>query len=417
MIKVLHIIPQGPHMRGGSSVRSKNILKHQKKFVQPVAIVSPMFNKNQFPAHNPSVVNGIKYYYFLERRKFMQLLYRFRPLRSITTFIHRKEFKKYVYSIALTEKPHIVHAASPYTNGLAGLYVSMALRIPFVYEIRGLSDYDVRYRKGFTKTGLRVAYRKRLENTLLHSSDAIVVLSSVSKRDLILRNIPKDKIFIVPNGVESAFVNNYRKSTSEQILQLLNIKNRIIIGFIGFLKPVEDIICLIDAVSILVEQEIKDIIVLIIGEGPMLPTLRKYAESSGIEEYIKFLGNVPHEEIKTYYRALDIFVVPRIRNRMTETISPLKIIEAMAMEVPVIGSDVGGIKEVIKPGENGFLYKAEDPYSLAKQIRGLIDNRTFAKNVAKRARKWVLKDKKWEDIVGIYRNIYRRLLDENIVTK
>lgn len=413
MMKVLHIIPQPVYLNSGSGIRSKNILNYQKGFAKPLAIVSPIFNKSQFPSDNPLIINDIKYYHFLEKRRVIKELYDIRLTRALTTFIHRKEFSEYVYKIARIEKPNLIHAAAPYINGLAGLNVARILKIPFVYEIRTLSDYDVRSGDKFCKTGIRVSYRRKLENIILSSSNALVTLSKRSKEDLKKRGIAEEKIFVVPNGVEKSYIDNYKKISPKQNLGIPGIENKIKIGFIGFLKPIEDVTCLIEAVHILRKQGIKNLIILIVGTGPMLPLLEEYVKSLKLENIIKFLGTINNRDIKNYYRMLDIFVAPRIRNKMSETISPLKIIEAMAMELPVIGSDVGGIKELIEHENNGFLHKAEDPHSLAGEIERLIDNRTLAKEVAKKARKWVLRNKRWEDIIMIYQDIYRRLLDEN----
>ena len=417
MIKVLHIIPKPPYINSGSGIRSKNILNHQKKFANPVAIVSPMFNPKLFPSRNPIVIDGIKYYHFLEKRIFVKKLYDLRITRTLTTFLHRKEFAKYIYEIAKKEKPNIIHSASPYTNGLPALSVAKRLNIPFVYEIRGLSDYIIEYPSKVNRNDIRIAYRKRLENHVLRAANSIITLSRVSKEDTCNRGINANKIFIVPNGLDSEFLNYSKIHTSNLTIQDKMIHNKIKIGFIGSLKAVEDVITLIDAVAILKKQLIDNIVLIIIGEGPMFKYFSNHAKNIGIKEMVRFNGKVPHSEIKKYYSMLDIFVIPRIKNKMTETISPLKIIEAMSLGVPVIGSDVGGINEIITDGVNGFLFEAQNPEDLAKILKKLIHSKNLRKKVSDRAKIWVLKNRKWENLIEIYREVYQNLLNESSITE
>ncbi len=413
MIKVLHIIPEPPYLNSGSGIRSKNILNHQKSFAKPIAVVSPMFNPENFPSKNPLVIDEIKYYHFLEKRIFVKKLYDLRVTRTLTTFLHRKEFPKYIYEIAKKEKPNIIHSASPYTNGLPALSIAKILNIPFVYEIRGLSDYIIESPAKANRNDIRITYRKRLENYVLKSANSIITLSRASKEDICKRGINANKIFIVPNGLDSEFLNYSKTYTSNLAIQDKTVHNKIKIGFIGSLKAVEDVITLLDAVVILKKQLIDNITLIIIGEGPMFSYFNNHTKNIGIKEMVRFIGKVPHSEIKEYYSMLDIFVIPRVKNKMTETISPLKIIEAMGLGIPVVGSDVGGITEIIIDKVNGFLFKPQNPEDLAKVLKKLIRSKNLCKKVSDKAKIWVMENRKWENLVEIYRKVYKNLLNEN----
>jgi glycosyltransferase involved in cell wall biosynthesis len=417
MIKVLHIIPKPPYLDSGSGIRSKNILDHQKTFAEPVAIISPMFNPENFPSNNPTVIDGIKYYHFLEKRIFVKKLYDLRITRTLTTFLHRREFPKYIYEIAKKEKPNIIHSASPYTNGLPALSIAKLLNIPFVYEIRGLSDYTIESPAKANRKDIRIAYRKRLENYVLRAANSIITLSKISKEDICKRGIKANKIFIVPNGIDRDFL-DYTKPNIPDSLNRHNItNNKIKIGFIGSLKAVEDVITLLDAVAILKKQLIDNIILIIIGEGPMFSYFNNHTKNIGIQEMVRFIGQVPHFEIKKYYSMLDIFVIPRLRNKMTETISPLKILEAMGLGIPVVGSDVGGITEIITDKVNGFLFKSQNPEDLAKVLIKLIHSKSLRKKVSDKAKIWVIENRKWENLIKIYQEVYKNLLNESFTTK
>ncbi len=417
MIKILHIIPKPTYLNSGSGIRSKNILNHQKTFAKPVAIVSPMFNPEDFPSKNPIVIDGIKYYHYLEKRIFVKKLYDLRVTRVLTTFLNRREFPKYIYEIAKKEKPNIIHSTSPYTNGLPALSVAKIFNIPFVYEIRGLSDYIIESPAKANRNDIRITYRKRLENYILRAADSIITLSKASKEDICKRGIKADKIFIVPNGINRDFL-DYTKSDISDLLNKYKItNNKIKIGFIGSLKAVEDVITILDAIYILKKQQINNISLIIIGEGPMFSYFNKHTKNIGIQEMVRFIGQVPHSEIRKYYSMLDIFVIPRVRNKMTETISPLKIIEAMGIGIPVVGSDVGGITEIINDEVNGFLFKSQNPEDLAKVLKKLINNRGLRKKVASRAKNWVKENRTWKKSIEIYQKVYRNLSNESFITE
>jgi len=417
MIKVLHIIPKPTYLNSGSGIRSKNILNHQKTFAKPVAIVSPMFDPEDFPTKNPILIDGIKYYHYLEKRIFVKKLYDLRVTRALTTFLNRKEFPKYIYEIAKKEKPNIIHSTSPYTNGLSALSVAEIFNIPFVYEIRGLSDYIIESPAKANRNDIRIAYRKRLENYVLRAANSIITLSKASKEDICKRGIKANKISIVPNGINRDFL-GYTKPDISALLNRYKItNNKIKIGFIGSLKAVEDVITLLDAIYILKKQQIDNITLIIIGEGPMFSYFNKHTENIGIQEMVRFIGQVPHSEIKKYYSMLDIFVIPRVKNRMTETISPLKIIEAMGIGIPVVGSDVGGISEIITDGVNGFLFKSQNPKDLAKVLKKLIKNEDLRKKVAHRAKIWVQQNREWKNLIETYRSVYENLLNESSITE
>ncbi|MBN1694614.1 glycosyltransferase [candidate division WOR-3 bacterium] len=417
MIKILHIIPKPIYSDSGSGIRSKNILEHQKRFAQPVALVSPMFNPEDFPSENPIVINGIKYYHFLEKRFFVKKLYDLRITRALTTFLHRREFSKYIYEIAKKEKPNIIHSASPYTNGLPAFLVAKTMNIPFVYEIRGLSDYIIESPLKKNRNDIRIVYRKRLENNVLKAANSIITLSRASKEDICNRGIKKKKIFIVPNGINGGFL-HYKKPNTTDLSKKYKISHsKIKLGFIGSLKAVEDVITLLDAIAILKKQFTNNIVLIIIGEGPMFSYFNNHAKNIGIKEMVRFIGRVPNSEIKKYYSMLDIFVIPRLKNKMTETISPLKILEAMGIGIPVIGSNVGGIAEIIKDGVNGFLFEPQNPEDLAKVLKKLINSKNLCKKVADRAKFWVQENRKWDNLIETYRRVYKNLLNESSTAK
>src|SRR5262245_18809823 len=107
---------------------------------------------------------------------------------------------------------------------------------------------------------------------------------------------------------------------------------------------------------------------------------------------------------------MDILVYPRVRMRLTDLTTPLKPLEAMAMEKVVVGSDVGGLRELFNDGEVGFLVEAENPRALAKRLLSLVESETVRRAMGKRAREFVLREREWDGVVSRYLNVYQEAI-------
>jgi glycosyltransferase involved in cell wall biosynthesis len=124
---------------------------------------------------------------------------------------------------------------------------------------------------------------------------------------------------------------------------------------------------------------------------------------------VVFAGQVPHREVRDYYSLIDIFVCPRLRMRLTELVTPLKPLEAMAMGRPVLASNVGGLAELIEDGVTGVLFNAESRDSLVEGARLLASDREARLRMGDRARQSMLEGRNWLRIVGRYRALYESL--------
>jgi glycosyltransferase involved in cell wall biosynthesis len=119
---------------------------------------------------------------------------------------------------------------------------------------------------------------------------------------------------------------------------------------------------------------------------------------------------VPAEEVERLYSVMDVVAYPRRRIRVTELVTPLKPLEAMAMEKAVIGSDVGGIRELIQDGVTGLLHRSGDPDDLAVKIRRMADEPKLRQRLGRQARAWVAEKRDWNSIVPQYLPIYETVL-------
>ena len=107
------------------------------------------------------------------------------------------------------------------------------------------------------------------------------------------------------------------------------------------------------------------------------------AEELGIGDRAVFTGQVPHDEVQFYYELIDIFVISRPASRVAQLVTPLKPLEAMAMEKPLIVSDLPALRELVNDGETGLIYRAEDSSRLGRSVRPIDFRRSFASTAGK----------------------------------
>jgi glycosyltransferase involved in cell wall biosynthesis len=152
---------------------------------------------------------------------------------------------------------------------------------------------------------------------------------------------------------------------------------------------------------------------LLVGGGPQESALRARVAASGLGERVHFAGRVPHADVQRYYGVIDILAFPRRRMRLTELVTPLKPLEAMAQGKMFVASDVGGHRELVRHGETGFLFSAGDAQALADAIASLLDARDAWPRIADAGRKYVESERTWARSVRRYRDVYAGLLDSN----
>jgi len=165
---------------------------------------------------------------------------------------------------------------------------------------------------------------------------------------------------------------------------------------------------LLDAVAQLLPEN-PNLRVLLAGGGPEEGYLREFAAQRGVAHTILFAGRIPHAEIARYYSVVDVLVYPRVSMRLTELVTPLKPLEAMALGRVVVASDVGGHRELIEDGKNGFLFPAGDPDSLSDCLRKVLSGREQWNSVRAYARRFVEEQRSWKRSVAGYAPLYERL--------
>jgi glycosyltransferase involved in cell wall biosynthesis len=149
---------------------------------------------------------------------------------------------------------------------------------------------------------------------------------------------------------------------------------------------------------------------LLVGGGVQEEALRRQAQAEGIADRVIFTGRVPHGQVQKYYELIDVLAYPRLPIRLTELVTPLKPLEAMAQGRMFVASDVGGHRELVRHGETGFLCKAGSFEALAEAIASVLNARETWPEVRARARAFIERERTWANSVARYRDVYRRAL-------
>lgn len=310
-------------------------------------------------------------------------------------------------------RPDILHAHSPILNGLPAIRAGRRHGLPVVYEIRAFWE-DARVSNGPASTNpegrsdLRYHATRRLETFVMQRADAVMVICEGLARDVIARGIPREKVTIIPNAVDrNAFSGRGRPGPA--LARRLGLAGRTVIGFFGSFYFYEGLHLLLRAVPELRRRD-PEIAVLLAGGGPEEANLRKLAADLGLDSSVIFAGRVPHSDIQRYYDLADLLVFPRLSMRLTELVTPLKPLEAMAQERIVVASNVGGHRELIRDRETGYLFPPDDPGQVAKGILAALDDRASWSRVQARALHYVETERCWVHSVARYGPVYDRLL-------
>ncbi|MGZ3266310.1 MAG: TIGR04063 family PEP-CTERM/XrtA system glycosyltransferase, partial [Croceibacterium sp.] len=313
-----------------------------------------------------------------------------------------------IVRLAREWRPDILHAHSPALSGMAALKAARALGVPLVYEIRAFWE-DAAVGNGTGRAG-SIKYRvtRELENHVISGADAVMTICRGLRDDLIARGYPQERIGVMPNGVDLNLFGT-PPPRDAALARELKLDAGPVIGFIGSFYDYEGLDDLIAAMPSLVRQQ-PAAKLLLVGGGPMEAALRAQAEASSVASSIRFVGRVPHDQVERYYSLCDVMAYPRKRSRLTELVTPLKPLEAMAQERIVAASDVGGHRELVTDGLTGVLFPPDDPEACADALATLLARSGEWPAMRSVARAHVAAHHDWERNVLRYQDVYQALL-------
>jgi PEP-CTERM/exosortase A-associated glycosyltransferase len=308
------------------------------------------------------------------------------------------------------ERPDLLHAHSPSLNGIAAIRVGRRLGLPVVYECRAFWEDAAADHGTSREWGPRYRLTRALETWVFRHADAVTCICDGLRKDILARGIPANKVTIIPNAVDlERFA--YGVPRDESLARDLGLGQATVLGFLGSFYAYEGLTLAVRALPAILEKEPMARL-LLVGGGDQKQELERLADSLGIVDKVLFAGRVSHDQVARYYRLVDILIYPRLPMRLTDLVTPLKPLEAMAQGKLVLASDVGGHRELIRNGENGCLFRAGSAQALATAVIDLLERRNRWEAQREAGRRYVEAERNWPASVGRYREVYASLLGE-----
>jgi len=310
--------------------------------------------------------------------------------------------------VVRAEQPDLIHAHSPVLNALPALWVRRATQLPVVYEMRA-SWEDAAVDHGTTTEGsARYRLSRAIESFALRQADEVTTICEGLRSDIAARGVPDERITVIPNAVD---VDSFRFGVPPDLAlqQRLGLQGCTVLGFAGSFYGYEGLHLLVQAFSQMLPRN-PQLRLLLVGGGPQDAALKAQVSAAGLNDHVVFTGRVPHAEVQHYYELIDLLVYPRLKIRLTDLVTPLKPLEAMAQGRVFVASDVGGHRELVRHGETGFLCPADDATALANAMEDALSRQADWPAMRARARRFVEQERTWANSVARYAHVYRRAL-------
>lgn len=399
-MRILHILDHSLPLHSGYTFRTLSILKEQRALGwETFQLTGP---KQGDCGVLEEDVGGWHFYRTLPAIGLASKL----PVLNQTAVIDRLTHR--LNEVAEIVKPDILHAHSPVLNAIPALRVGRRRGIPVVYEIRAFWE-DAAVDHGTSREwGIRYRLTRGLESYALRHVDAVTTICEGLRSDILGRGIAPEKVTVIPNAVN---IENFSLNDSPdlQLAKDLGLDGKLLLGFIGSFYAYEGLNILLRALPEMLSSN-PDIRILLVGGGPQEQELKALAMQLDLEDKVIFVGRVPHDQVQRYYNLINILVYPRLRMRLTDLVTPLKPLEAMAQGRLVVASDVGGHLELIEDGRTGILFKAGVPHALAAKVLNLLARPDLWPGLRAAARNFVETQRTWLGSVARYKDVYGPLV-------
>jgi glycosyltransferase involved in cell wall biosynthesis len=358
--------------------------------VSPKPIVIPF---SAFPYHNfsklPQIEHTEKYDLHYPRYLYIVPKKYFYPLTGISYayFVSRYAIKN------IKPKPDLLHAHFSYPDGFGMIGLAKKWKVPFVISALGTLERKVAYEGSYTSRQIFEA---------MDCADKVLSVSEDLKLHIVNLGISKDKVSVVPNGVD---IEKFKPVGKEYARNVLNLpQDKKIVLFVGALKKIKGVDYLIEAAKSFLDTNIS--LYMVGRDDGMKKSLEKKAHELKIGNYIKFTGPLNHEDIPLWLSASDILVLPSLSEGR-----PNVILEAFACEVPVVATNVGGVPELMINGKTGYLVPAKNPMELSEKVNKLLVDRDLRIKMGKFGRMTIIqRGLTWETHAKKTIKIYSKLL-------
>lgn len=275
-------------------------------------------------------------------------------------------------------KPDILHSHFTSSYGLLGAVINFH---PFVVSAWGSDVLD------FPKKSF---LHKKIIKFVLQRADKITTTSLFMKQEL--GKYTQKEIVVIPFGVDTTLFSPGRK------------EDRFTIVCTKALEKIYGIEYLIKA-FLLVQREINGVKLVLIGEGKEKLNLEHLVKKFGLNDKVSFTGQLEQSQVAEAIKKSHLLVIPSLKESFG-----VSALEGSACQIPIVASDIPGLRETLVPNKTGLLFKTGSSEDLAKQILKIAKNKKLASVMGKQGREFVLTHYQWEDNAGKMLELYNKLL-------
>ena len=399
-LRILHVLDHSIPLHSGYTFRTLSILREQRKLGwETFHITSPKHVNCSLPEEE---VDGWHFY------RTAPVAGGLAALPGLGQWLLMRQLEARLLEVATQLRPQVLHAHSPVLNAIPTLRVGRKLGIPVVYEVRAFWEDAAVDHGTTTERSLRYALTRRLETSALRRADHVFTICEGLRSDIAGRGISQEKVTVIPNAVDIESFEPGGEPDSALKVEL-GLNGAEVIGFIGSFYAYEGLDLLLAALPLILKRR-PEVRLLLVGGGPRDAALKAQAQGLGLADKVSFTGRVPHDQVQRYYDLIDVLAYPRHSMRLTELVTPLKPLEAMAQGRVLVASDVGGHKELIRSGQTGVLFKAGSADALAQAVVSLLTNRSQWPAMRQAGREFVETERNWKNSVANYSSVYSSLV-------
>lgn len=392
-LRILHVLDHSLPLHSGYTFRTQSIVREQRRLGwETVHLTTPKQGPTQAPSDE---VEGLTFY-------------RTPGAGGEGLLTQMRLTARRLGEVIRATKPDLIHAHSPVLNALPSLWAGRRQHLPVVYEMRA-SWEDAAVDHGSTVEGsLRYRLSRALESFALGQADQVTTICEGLRGDIVARGIPGERITVIPNAVDASLF-RFGVEADPQLRRSLGLDGATVLGFAGSFYRYEGLHLLLAALQGMAPRH-PELRVLLVGGGPQETQLRAQVTAAGLQDRVIFTGRVAHGEVHRYYELIDVLAYPRLPMRLTELVTPLKPLEAMAQGRMLVASDVGGHRELVRDGETGFLFRAGDASALEQVIEDVLARRELWPRIRMQARRFVESERTWTASTARYLEVYQRAL-------
>lgn len=399
-MKILHVFDHSLPLQDGYSSRSWAILSEQRRRGWEVF---PLTGPRQGSKEDgEETVQGLRFFRTQDRASLWGRLPVVKQFWAVWLMYRR------LCQLIPQLRPDVLHAHSPALNGLAASWAARRFGLPLVYEVRAFWE-DAAVDQGTSREGdFRYRLTRALENHVFRRADRVTAICEGLKADIEARGVTRAPVTVIPNAVEwERFAQTTERDPA--LAAQLGLTAGKTLGFVGSFYDYEGLDLLIDAMPALLAED-PQIRLLLVGGGLQDAALRERTRQLGLQAAVHFTGRVPFTEVERYYALIDVLVYPRKSLRLTELVTPLKPLEAMAQRKALVASDVGGHRELVVNGTTGLLYAAGRLDSLIDAVLRLVRGKDLQQRLIEQGWEFAHTERTWLRSVDQYEPLYSRLV-------